>query len=198
MAMGSAQSRSILLGAGAGVGVGGDSHEPALIHPRRASASPSHPTPARPRAPTGRSLARTFLIGCASWVLMCAAAGCSSSSSGCTDMGCLDGVGVRFSSPADASLELSISLQMDNETVQCEYAEGNGLNSCTGQQVGVRVEGARVVGLDIVGHHPEELTITVSNAGDVLMSAAVRPTYVTQQPNGAGCPPTCVHAVAEL
>ncbi len=122
------------------------------------------------------------------------ASGCGTS---CTEEGCHDGVEIWFASPLDASLEFSVSVQADGEQIQCNFAH-NGLNSCGDQGVWVQTSGSQVDGFILTGLHPQQLTFAFSASGNVLASATVNPTYVTQQPNGPDCPPTCENATIKL
>ena len=124
----------------------------------------------------------------------CLVSGCDN---GCTEEGCHDGVEVWFASPLDAS-ELSVTVQMDAEHVQCDYAESKAPDSCAPKGVWIQGGGSRVDGFLLRGRHPQQVTFAFSASGNVLVSATVHPTYVTQQPNGPDCPPTCQNANIQL
>ena len=68
------------------------------------------------------------------------ASGCDT---GCTEEGCVDGVEVWFASPLDASSELSVSVQLDAEQIQCDYAKAKALDSCAQKGVWLQTSGWR-------------------------------------------------------
>lgn len=121
--------------------------------------------------------------------------GCETS---CTEEGCHDGVEVWFASPLDASSEFSVSVQMDSEQILCDYAKSKALDSCSEKGVWIQTSGGQLDGFLLKGLHPQQVTFAFSETGKVLVSATVNPTYVTQQPNGPDCPPTCKNAKIDL
>jgi hypothetical protein len=123
------------------------------------------------------------------------ASGCDT---GCTEEGCHDGVEIWFASSLDASLEFSVSVQADTEQIQCDFAKGKALDSCASKGVWVQSSGSQVDGFLLKGYHPQQVTFAFSASGNVLVSATVSPSYVTQQPNGPECPPTCKNAKVNL
>lgn len=124
------------------------------------------------------------------------ASGCDDT--GCTGAGCHDGVEVWFAAPLDSSSELSVSIEADQEQVVCDYAHSKGLDTCASSGVWIQGSGSQIDGFLLPNRHPEQLTLTFSSAGSVLVTTTVSPTYVTQQPNGSDCPPTCKNAKVQL
>jgi hypothetical protein len=113
---------------------------------------------------------------------------CSESDKECTQAGCLDGVQFSFSTPPDAS-DVSLILQFDGRELRCD-AKKNGSDGCRDAGVWVQWNAGKLDGFYLFSH-PEQVTLSVSVAGVVLVSKTVTPTYEVMQPNGPDCPPTC-------
>lgn len=141
---------------------------------------------------------RAVLVGMAATACFIAS-GCDT---GCTEEGCVDGVEVWFASPLDASSELSVSVQLDAEQIQCDYAKAKALDSCAQKGVWIQTSGSgaelRIDGFILVHRHPQQVTFAFSASGTVLVSATVTPSYTTEQPNGPDCPETCKNALVKL
>jgi hypothetical protein len=123
-------------------------------------------------------------------------AGCSSKS--CTEMGCIDGVEVRFTTALDAAQEISLVVQADAESISCTYSETPASDTCSPAGIWIQASGGSVTGFILYQSYPQELTITLSHGGTIPTSTTVSPKYVEQQPNGPDCPSTCQNAVVEL
>ncbi len=120
---------------------------------------------------------------------------CGEQDEACTSMGCFDGVEVRLATPLSAS-ELSVHVQFDDTDVRCELKTG--ADTCREEGISVDGEIGHVYGFRLAGQHPGSVTFSFSDLNQVLVSATVNPKFVTQQPNGPDCTPTCNNGFVQL
>jgi hypothetical protein len=120
---------------------------------------------------------------------------CGEQDEACTSMGCFDGVEVRLAAPLSAS-ELSVHVQFDDKDVRCEFKTG--VDTCKDEGVSLDGDIGHVYGFRLAGQHPDTVTFSFSDLNQVLVSATANPKFVTQQPNGPNCTPTCDNGLVQL
>ena len=112
------------------------------------------------------------LVGLSTGSVACSG---SSLTYACTDIGCANGLVVRFQSPPPEGTRVTLELRPVPWTVRCGVD-----TSCSS---GVFFSDLRV----------DEVEIRVENELGATV-ATVRPTYSETTPNGEDCPPTCYRA----
>jgi hypothetical protein len=133
-------------------------------------------------------------------------AGCETQSKVCSLIGCVDGFSVAFQ-PADGAWRPGrylVQVTADGVTGACEVnlplpACTTPGATCTGQRAwslgesGCALPPAQhsLTGVAFSGTTPASVAITVSRDGRQLAAGSFSPAYVTSQPNGPGCEPTC-------
>lgn len=141
-------------------------------------------------------MARRFVVMTSMFVASWCTFGCSNRS--CSEAGCIDGVEVRLASPLDGAQALSVVVRPDAETIECDYSESLGVDTCGPKGVWIQTNGGSVDGFILHAKHPEQLTFSFDSGGTVLVSETANPSYETQEPNGSDCPPICRNAVVQL
>jgi hypothetical protein len=123
------------------------------------------------------------------------AVGCASRQ--CTEAGCFSGFQLQIrpalTEPGAYRFEL-----MGEETFSCSATLGS--EFVTEQAGTCDVQGSTngIAGLSVSSHHPVEVTLRVLRDSVQIASTKVELTYVTNQPNGEDCPPTCRESAAEV
>jgi hypothetical protein len=156
----------------------------------------------------GRAAIRA--IGC---IVCLGSVGCDASSqnggSSCTLIGCDGGLRIDFTRSAWPAGNYSVFVVMDaNQQALCQVklpmspTESAGI--CNAEDVLLATSGQMlpanqqsILGVRINGV-PKTVNVTIKRDGQTELAADVTPTYVTSQPNGPGCEPTCTQATAQL
>ena len=130
----------------------------------------------------------------------------------CTQIGCLDGLLVRVVKPSPwVPGRYTFEVDVDGVQVRCSGAlplqpcESGPSLACTGDgKVIISESGCALPpeshgfgDLQISGE-PQAVGITIKLDDNVLHTTTLQPSYVTSQPNGPGCEPTCRSGSADL
>lgn len=128
----------------------------------------------------------------------------------CTEIGCTDGLVIAvtpMSSWPHGAYRFTIDA--DGTTITCTGALplpdcGTPAMTCDAGGVGIGESGCALPDgehafSDIVfASSPKAVTLTVTRDDQPLATQSWTPTYVTSQPNGPDCPPTCTGARVQL
>jgi hypothetical protein len=130
----------------------------------------------------------------------------------CTMIGCENGVRLTINKPTPwVAGAYVFNFELDGKAVECKGAlplqscEAGPSLSCTADAK-VRI-GESGCALPVAQHGfsditvldaPQRVKIKVSRDGQEIGAADLTPNYMTSQPNGEGCEPTCTNASGEL
>lgn len=128
----------------------------------------------------------------------------------CTLVGCSSGVSVTLTSSAWQDGDYTLELTSDGQREQCSFRVPTIVNvdssvpvSCSGgsSRVWLDVNGRdahQIVIHASVAAEPKVLGLGLSRDGSVVFTHSDMPSYVTSQPNGPDCEPTCRSATLEF
>lgn len=140
------------------------------------------------------------------------AASCGSDSpeegpSGCTEIGCTDGLSVAFSSASWPAGDYRLDVVADGLDYYCETVlplDKDVPVTCSSDSLTLEVSGTElppdqqaITGMHLSGL-AEIVQVSLSRDGLPLATQTYYPTYETVQPNGPGCEPTCRSASGSL
>lgn len=141
----------------------------------------------RKRGSGGRMVAsvlKFFLV-----ILAAAVTGCNTD---CTEIGCYDGFSFEFNVPLEVQGSLSVAMTGDVKR-QCSQLSSSDVGACYDAGITFeRTASGRISAVRVQGVHPEQVQLEVSYGGSLQLEASGSPTYERMQPNGPGCPPTCL------
>ena len=127
----------------------------------------------------------------------------------CTLIGCIDGLSVDFVRGAWPDGSYSVRVRQDGKaptfcTAKLPFEPSGSSGKCDAIGVALGSSGQMLpanqqalTGLRISGT-PAHVEIEVSRNGTVELSTAVTPSYVTTNPNGPDCGPTCTQASVKV
>jgi hypothetical protein len=111
---------------------------------------------------------------------------------GCNDIGCFDGLEVRFSPAIPVEAEITIRLSGDVER-SCTQPVVTTLGPCSDAGVALDWQTAgELAAVKFQGAQPREVTLEILDQDShVLRSTSKTVSYEMIQPNGPECAPTC-------
>lgn len=130
----------------------------------------------------------------------------------CTQIGCLDGYRLELKkATAWTPGAYTFTVELDGKAVECKGALP--LQSCdAGPSLSCTEDGKVQIGESgcalppdqqgfsdiMIPGKPQRVKLTIVQDDKPLHSADLTPNYVTSQPNGEGCEPTCNSAAGEI
>ena len=132
-------------------------------------------------------------------------AGCTGTT--CPLLGCQDGLQVGFTAAAWPAGVWSVQLETAGATRSCSvslpFASVNVAPVCVGSMTlgtsgsALPADQHKLTGVQLPDT-PTQITLTVQHDGATVATKNLQPTYVTSQPNGPECEPTCNQGTAQL
>ncbi len=143
------------------------------------------------RNPYSTALGRFALVLANAVALSC------SSSTGCNDVGCFNGLVVNFVDPLEAD-EVAVTVQFEDVLIRCD-ATAEDRMPC--RELGVTVKyttKTSIIGIILHDRFPSEVSLTITSSGTSLVQATVKPNYKIVHPNGPECPSECRTSYVDL
>ena len=132
---------------------------------------------------------------------------CAVHTTGCTEIGCGWAFEVDFSPTVTATGDYRIDVTADGVATSCTvslpFSSCDGAVSCDRADPGFLIQTSgcalpaaehEILGVLWPVSGPAQATVEVSLGATVIATASFTPTYVSSQPNGADCEPTCTQA----
>lgn len=139
------------------------------------------------------------------------ATGCESVGGGssCTLLGCVDGLSIDFTRTAWPDGAYSVKVRMDGKdealcTALLPFEPSGTSGICNAKEVTLGTSGQQLpkaqqalTGLRVNGT-PLHVAIELRRNGQIELSTEVTPTYLTTNPNGPACGPTCTQGSVKV
>jgi hypothetical protein len=126
----------------------------------------------------------------------------------CTDVGCQDGLSVRFERDSFEPGVYAVEIDLHGEFIHCQATiplESDASDGCDDPRAMLYLSGSmlaveeqRVEGFVMEGTDIGAMAVTVTLDGIEIGYAAFEPDYQELQPNGPECEPTCLYAEREI
>lgn len=130
----------------------------------------------------------------------------------CTQIGCIDGYRLELKKPTPWTPGVyTFSAELDGKVVECKGSLP--LQACdAGPSLSCTEDGKLQIGESgcalppdqqgfsdiMIFGKPQRVKLTIAQDDKPLHSADLTPNYITSQPNGEGCEPTCNSAAGEI
>ena len=137
----------------------------------------------------------------------CGASSSGTGAKGCTEIGCVNGFTVDFTSPSWKAGVYEVTIDKDGTKVTCTttlpFTSQNPDHACTAPDVMLGISGSALpsdqhalTGVIFTGT-PKAVKLSLARDGKVLATGEYYPTYTTSRPNGPDCEPVCTQAKSD-